>query len=235
MAIGIYRILNTVTGKSYVGQSVNLDGRFWNHISSLRSERHPNQHLQSSFTKHGESSFVFEIICVCEVSALTHLEQFWIDSLDSYVNGYNQRPAADSMAGFKHSEDTIQRSSEYWTKVYESPEMKEMARQRAITRFKDPQQIEILRQSGLKRFQDPAQVEANRQGQLRRFRDDPSEYEAASRRAKKRFENPVEIELARQRMKRWQETETPKAKASRIEKCRETKARKKRFIQRVLF
>jgi predicted GIY-YIG superfamily endonuclease len=54
MTIGIYCIHNTVNGKRYVGQSVNIHRRKSSHLWELKNGRHGNEHLQRAFTKHGE-------------------------------------------------------------------------------------------------------------------------------------------------------------------------------------
>lgn len=211
MTIGIYRILNTASGKSYVGQSTELECRFGTHLASLRSGRHPNPHLQSSFSHHGESAFTFEVVSVCEQHELTLMEQQWIDSLDSFNSGYNQRPAADSMAGFKHSEETKRRASEEAKKRYESPEMREMARKRAATRLANPDHVELMRQIGRKRFATPAQREAARQAQLRRL-EDPEQKEAVRRRAN----NPERRQRLSEALRRSHANPDVKARRSAI-------------------
>ena len=57
---GIYRILNKVNGKFYIGSSVNIVKRWWEHKKSLRLGIHVNAHLQRSWNEYGEESFVFE-------------------------------------------------------------------------------------------------------------------------------------------------------------------------------
>jgi group I intron endonuclease len=59
---GVYKIINIVNNKCYVGSSVNLRKRCREHILRLRSNKHPNSYLQSSFNKYGEESFIFEYL-----------------------------------------------------------------------------------------------------------------------------------------------------------------------------
>lgn len=58
----IYVIENTVNSKKYVGQTRDLNSRRNNHFSKLRTNKHPNKHLQSSWNKHGESAFIFKVL-----------------------------------------------------------------------------------------------------------------------------------------------------------------------------
>ena len=59
---GIYRILNTITGKGYVGSASDSYHRFAEHKTILRQNRHHSSHLQHAWNKYGESNFKFEII-----------------------------------------------------------------------------------------------------------------------------------------------------------------------------
>ena len=49
---GIYILLNVINGKSYVGSSVNVNGRINKHFSLLRRGKHKNKHLQSAWKKY---------------------------------------------------------------------------------------------------------------------------------------------------------------------------------------
>ena len=70
MTSGIYEIVNTVTGKRYVGSAVNLEKRELSHFSGLRRGDHRKAHFQHSFDKYGESAFEFaeEIINMIHVT-----------------------------------------------------------------------------------------------------------------------------------------------------------------------
>lgn len=59
---GVYQILNTANGKSYVGRSVAIKRRWDSHRFHLRKGTHKNKHLQSSWNKYGEDSFVFRVL-----------------------------------------------------------------------------------------------------------------------------------------------------------------------------
>jgi group I intron endonuclease len=54
---GIYKILNTQTGEYYIGSSVNLYSRIFQHYNKLRKKTHGNNRLQRSYNKYGEESF----------------------------------------------------------------------------------------------------------------------------------------------------------------------------------
>lgn len=59
---GIYLIVNLLNGKVYVGESSRIYGRWWEHRSALKHNKHKNQHLQSSWNLYGKEFFKFYII-----------------------------------------------------------------------------------------------------------------------------------------------------------------------------
>lgn len=56
---GIYKIVNKVNGKYYVGSSSNIYIRWKCHLKELRGGYHHNDHLQRAFNKYGEDNFEF--------------------------------------------------------------------------------------------------------------------------------------------------------------------------------
>lgn len=56
---GIYCIENTVNGKKYIGQSVNIYTRWKQHKNDLNNDAHCNEHLQSAWNCYGEEAFKF--------------------------------------------------------------------------------------------------------------------------------------------------------------------------------
>lgn len=99
---GIYKIINTVNNKVYIGSSSRLHQRFIKHKNDLDGNRHINKHLQSSYNKYGRSSFIFEIIEVCNKSLFLEKEQFYCDLYDSNckTKGYNKRLIVESNRGY---------------------------------------------------------------------------------------------------------------------------------------
>jgi group I intron endonuclease len=100
--IGIYSILNTVSGKRYIGQAANLEKRLKDHVWLLERKKHHCIHLQRAFSKDGLAAFTYSIIEECIPEIITEREQFWMDYYrDRGI--YNTAPAAGSPLGFKHS------------------------------------------------------------------------------------------------------------------------------------
>jgi group I intron endonuclease len=86
---GIYKIINIVNDKVYIGQSSCLYKRFYEY---RRCNKRLSQHLIHSFNKYGQDSFRVEIIEKIEdLNTLNDREQYWIDYYQSYndKNGYN--------------------------------------------------------------------------------------------------------------------------------------------------
>jgi group I intron endonuclease len=73
MTSGIYKITNLNDNKVYIGSSINVTKRQYKHFWMLRNNKHDNLHLQNSFNKFGESSFLFEVIQFCGVNNLVSL------------------------------------------------------------------------------------------------------------------------------------------------------------------
>ena len=88
---GIYCIENSVNGKKYIGQSIDVYKRWRIHKNELNQHKHINDHLQYAWDKYGEDKFAFYIIEVCEASQLDKLEVDYISKFDTtnQNNGYN--------------------------------------------------------------------------------------------------------------------------------------------------
>ncbi len=81
-SVGIYKIINKINGKYYVGSSKNIDdnfGRWYKHKYYLNKNKHHNSHLQNSWNKCGENNFEWTIVELCEESDLLKIEQKYLD------------------------------------------------------------------------------------------------------------------------------------------------------------
>lgn len=83
---GIYKILNTVNKKFYVGSSKDIEGRKIGHLSELRRGVHHSKYLQNSWNKYKEENFVFIILEKCPQKELIDREQYYIDELKPVYN-----------------------------------------------------------------------------------------------------------------------------------------------------
>jgi len=81
---GIYKIVNKVNGKYYIGSSNDLlgkYGRWYEHRSNLVKNRHTNKKLQNSWNKYGEHNFEYLLIEVVDDDKLLIVEQKYLDIL----------------------------------------------------------------------------------------------------------------------------------------------------------
>lgn len=98
----IYKITNEISCDFYIGSAVSFKNRKWDHISSLRKNKHKNQFIQNSWNKYGEDAFIFEILEVVDKKEnLIIREQYWMDKL---LPTFNLAKIAGSPLGVKHSE-----------------------------------------------------------------------------------------------------------------------------------
>jgi group I intron endonuclease len=100
-APGIYKIVNAVNGRVYIGCAVNLRQRWHSHRGALLRGEHHNAHLQSAWRKYGAAAFTMRPLLVCAKSDLVFYEQRCIDAFDAVANGYNKCPIAGTTAGRK--------------------------------------------------------------------------------------------------------------------------------------
>lgn len=106
---GIYKIVNTVNAKQYIGSAVDFYGRWKTHLSSLRKNKHHSIVLQRAWNKYGEENFSFQFIeSVDDKTKLLDREQYYINTLKPE---YNIAQIAGSCFGLKHSKESSEKKS----------------------------------------------------------------------------------------------------------------------------
>ena len=87
----IYKIINKVNGKMYIGQTINVSKRIKDHFKELENGTHHSVKLQRAYNKYGKDNFYYEykIVEVKSHEELLKIEIDEIDRYDSYNNGYN--------------------------------------------------------------------------------------------------------------------------------------------------
>jgi len=100
---GIYRWVNNINGKTYIGRSINIKRRLFNYYS-LKFANKFKMIINKALFKYGHSNFSFEILEYCEAKNIISREQYYLNLLQPE---YNILENADNSLGFKHSADTI--------------------------------------------------------------------------------------------------------------------------------
>lgn len=97
MTQAIYKIINLVNDKFYVGSTINKKVRFRQHRKLLRGNRHHCKHLQAAWNKYGEAKFVFEVVEEVPVAvSLQEVEERWLKEHVGREYCYNTGHSADA-------------------------------------------------------------------------------------------------------------------------------------------
>ena len=136
---GIYSIENLVNKKIYIGQSVCIESRFSQHISSLRRQCHDNHNLQEDWNHYGESSFSFRLLEVCDKEELDEKESFYVEKFKSNEPEFGYNFTNGGKIGFKHNPELLKLESETQKKKYEdNPELRDKRKIDAIKQWSNP-------------------------------------------------------------------------------------------------
>lgn len=134
-APGIYKITNLLNGKVYVGSAANISKRWSRHRKDLEGREHRNKKLQAAFNKYGASAFEFSLLE--KTSDLLEREQFWIDALRAFSEGYNLCPMARSSRGRTYSESEKMKRAPHMEKLRSLAQLPMAKASRARTRRKN--------------------------------------------------------------------------------------------------
>lgn len=93
---GIYCITNTLNGKQYVGQSVDIYERWHGHMSSAISKDDDHTYIHRAMKKYGRENFKLEILEECSPEELNERQIYYISKLGTYGNGYNISPGGEN-------------------------------------------------------------------------------------------------------------------------------------------
>jgi group I intron endonuclease len=87
MTCGIYSIKHVATGKTYVGQSIDIEQRFLGH------KRGSSGKIADAIEEFGWKSFEKAILETCSPYQLNELEKKWVLAMNSmYPSGFNVYP-----------------------------------------------------------------------------------------------------------------------------------------------
>ena len=116
----IYKIINTVNNKFYVGSTNNQYERFRTHRKKLRTNTHHCAHLQAAWNRYGEGAFVFHVVeIIADEKQLQTSEDKWLSEWVGKPECYNHglrsgapwrgcAPEQHPNFGKQHTEETKQ-------------------------------------------------------------------------------------------------------------------------------
>lgn len=111
---GIYRIINKINNKSYIGYSHNIGLRIKQHRNRLNVGKHCNNYLQKAYNKYGNESFIVEVIEEVELENLGSREIELIKEYNTTNSNYGYNISFggySSMKGRFASEETKEKMS----------------------------------------------------------------------------------------------------------------------------
>lgn len=101
----VYRWINKTNGKDYLGSTSNSKSRLSSYYD-LKTLSIFNMPIYKAILKYGHSNFIFEIVEFSQPEDVVQREQHYLDLFDF---DYNVLEKADSLFGFKHSADTLEK------------------------------------------------------------------------------------------------------------------------------
>lgn len=102
MTIGIYKLEFANTSKCYIGQSLNIEVRFKQHLNLMRKQNSSIK-LNKAYLEYGNP--ILEILCECTESELNNYETEAIEIFEAVINGFNTCDSAggrNSISGDEH-------------------------------------------------------------------------------------------------------------------------------------
>ena len=101
---GIYLITNTINGKYYVGQSIDIEKRWHNHKKDYYNPNSSSYktYFYQALRKYGVKNFSFAVIEECKEEELNEKEIYWIHTLSANNReiGYNTTEGGDGVRGY---------------------------------------------------------------------------------------------------------------------------------------
>ena len=86
MCSGIYKIVNIINGKFYIGSTKNIKERCAKHFSRLKNNSHHSVKFQNDYDIYGRDAFVCEVIEEIPYELLHHIT----DRITNEVPGINR-------------------------------------------------------------------------------------------------------------------------------------------------
>jgi len=148
----IYRILNKITQKCYIGESkcLNINRRWNQHKKTIENNKGYCPALRDAVIKYGIENFIFTVIIVCFDDDRFKYEKEYINKYNSVVpNGYNVTNGGEGGGGFqgkKHSEEVKNKIKNSLKQKYiDNPELKKQMSERNKIVMKSPEVKERMK------------------------------------------------------------------------------------------
>ena len=154
MKSGIYKIEHIESGKTYIGQSDDLERRLNAHKNwFMNPKRIINRHLYNYAKKYPIDAFSFEILEECNIDALDEREIHWCNIYKD--NTFNVRLDPVTNRGIKRTDEFCAMNSEIQKKRFADPinlaKHREMIKQRSLNK----EWIKGIGEAAKKRAADP--------------------------------------------------------------------------------
>ena len=139
----VYAIRHNVTNRVYIGSSCHVDKRFNEHISALRSHRHPVEDMQADFDRYGED-FSLTVLDHIATESDRDKEYDWMKKNQSYIRGigYNYNDRKWLSVDKEAEEPIVKREDDKLPYTPRNENEKELIRM--IENHKDPVQAMII-------------------------------------------------------------------------------------------
>lgn len=134
---GIYCIENTTNNKKYIGQSVNIEGRWAKHKTALRQNSHDNDYLQKAWNKYGEDKFKFYILEKCDKNKLNEKEIYYINFYNTLNDQFGYNLKNGGQAGTITEYGKIKKSNSL-KETYKNTDLKERRKNDALKQWSNP-------------------------------------------------------------------------------------------------
>lgn len=105
---GIYLVINLITNEKYVGQSIDVETRWKQHLMAAQNPKE-NTLLYQAIRQYGKENFSCELLEECSKEKLNEREIYWIDYYDTFQHGYNMTHGGQGSYGWKFNPDEIYR------------------------------------------------------------------------------------------------------------------------------
>lgn len=116
----VYRILNLINNKCYIGQTRN---RLTRRYSGGPAKKPSNRYLRNAYAKYGPENFELRVLCVCDsLEALNYWESVFIKMYKSNEKefGYNLTSGGD--CNFVYTEEGKENNRQAQLKYWGDPE-----------------------------------------------------------------------------------------------------------------